>query len=345
MTFFRSRLRLATAFLATSCAALATPDDAAASDPATPARTEIVRASDPPDALDAIVLGIVEGVTEYLPVSSTGHLVIANHFLDLESTVPLYDGEGQMLWAKKPSPKHPEGEPLTIKAAADAYAVIIQAGAIAAVGLIYWRRLLQIARGLFGNSPDGVRLLRNIVLACIPPGLAGLLLGDFIDSHLFSIRTVAWALVAGSVLMVAAEWWRKRQPRRIVEYTGEDLKAGQALFIGFAQCLALWPGMSRSMVTMVAGYFTGMRPARSAEFSFLAGFALLSAAALYKSWKAGPAVIEVFGWSNTLLGMLVATIAAVIAIKGFVGYLSRHGLGIFAIYRLALAAVLFVWFV
>lgn len=166
----------------------------------------------PPDVIDAVVLGVVEGVTEFLPISSTGHLVIANHFLDLESTVPLLDAQGAPLWSKPPSPKHPDGEPLTIKSAADAYAVIIQVGAIAAVALIYWRRMLEIARGLLGQNTAGVRLLRNIVLACIPPGIAGLLLSDFIDRHLFSIRTVAFALIFGAILMVLAERWRKHRP-------------------------------------------------------------------------------------------------------------------------------------
>lgn len=297
----------------------------------------------PPDVIDAVVLGIVEGVTEFLPVSSTGHLVIANHFLDLESTVPLLDEQGNPLWAKRPSTRNPQGEPLTIKSAADAYAVIIQVGAIAAVALIYWRRMLEIARGLFGKNTAGVRLLRNIILACIPPGLAGLLLSDFIDAHLFSIRTVAFALIFGSILMLLAERWRKQQPPPQTEQTGDDLRPGQALFIGFAQCLALWPGMSRSMVTMIAGYFTGLRPARSAEFSFLAGFALLSAAALYKGYKSGAGVIEVFGWGNTLVGVVVAALSAAVAIKGFVGYLGRHGLGAFAIYRIILAIALLLW--
>lgn len=348
---FRTTLVIAFVFGCSASLVCAAPQAVAASAESalsasvvTSAQLAPVTASVPPDAIDAVVLGVVEGVTEFLPISSTGHLVIANHFLDLESTAPLFDGQGAPLWHKRPSPKHPEGEPLTIKSAADAYAVIIQFGAIAAVALIYWRRLLEIASGLLGQNSAGVRLLRNIILACIPPGLAGLLLGDFIDRYLFSIRTVAFALIFGAILMVLAERWRKHKaPPPPLERSGDDLRPGQALFIGCAQCLALWPGMSRSMVTMVAAYFTGLRPARAAEFSFLAGFALLSAAALYKGYKSGAGVIEVFGWTNTLLGMVVAAVSAAVAIKGFVGYLARHGLGAFAIYRIILAIGLLLW--
>jgi undecaprenyl-diphosphatase len=294
---------------------------------------------------DAVILGLVEGVTEFLPVSSTGHLIIATHALELENEEPLRDAEGQPLWYKKPSAKHPDGVPLTLKLAADTYTVVIQAGAIAAVVLIFWSRLIGILHGLLGRNNAGLRLLRNIIIACIPAVVLGLTVGDLIDKYLFSIEAVVVALVSGAVLMMAAERWRKQQPASAASRLDPaDLTIGQSLGIGLMQCLALWPGMSRSMVTMVGGYFTGLSPARSAEFSFLVGLPILTGAALLKSYKAGPAMIEVFGTSSLLLGSLVAAVSAAIAVKFLVSYLSRHGLGVFAIYRLALAALLAGWF-
>lgn len=296
-------------------------------------------------ARDAAILGLVEGVTEFLPVSSTGHLIIANHALNLESEEPLLDASGAVIWHKPPSSENPEGIPLTMKLAADTYAVVIQAGAIAAVVLIFWGRLMDILRGLAGKNSAGLRLLRNIVVACVPAVAIGLAAGDVIDEYLFSIEAVVVALVSGAVLMIAAERWRKLRPSASTSRLDPaDLSVTQSLGIGLMQCLALWPGMSRSMVTMVGGYFAGLSPARSAEFSFLVGLPILTGAALLKSYKAGPAMIAVFGAPSVVLGSLVAACSAALAVKFLVGYLSRHGLGVFAIYRLALAVVLAAWF-
>jgi undecaprenyl-diphosphatase len=317
------------------------PAEPAAAQPAPSAPSAASEAGSALSLADSIVLGLVEGITEFLPVSSTGHLIIASHALGLESEAPLMDENGQPLWHKKPSEENPAGEPLTIKLAADTYAVVIQAGAIAAVVLIYWAQLVGILRGLCGQNAAGLRLLRNIILAVFPCAILGLSFNDWIDEHLFSIEAVIVALISGAVLMFAAERWR-RQQTGTTPSRGEpaDLTPKQALGIGLMQCLALWPGTSRSMVTMVGGYFTGLSPAKSAEFSFLVGLPTLAGAALLKGYKSGPAMIEVFGWPHVLTGTLVAALSAAIAVKFLVSYLTRHGLGIFAIYRLILAAVL-----
>ena len=142
-------------------------------------------------------------------------------------------------------------------------------------------------------------------------------------------------------MMFAAERWRRRQPGTTPPRGDPaDLTPKQALGIGLMQCLALWPGTSRSMVTMVGGYFTGLAPARAAEFSFLVGLPTLTGAALLKAYKSGPAMIEVFGWTPVLVGSFVAAVSAALAVKFLVSYLTRHGLGVFAIYRLLLAATL-----
>lgn len=289
----------------------------------------------------AIILGVIEGVTEFLPISSTGHLIIATHLLGLESEQPLLSRDGQPLWYKKPSTKNPAGEPLTLKLAADTYTVVIQVGAILAVVYLYWSQLVSILRGLSGQNPAGLRLLRNIVCAFVPVAIIGLTLSKWIDRHLFSIGTVIIGLVGGAILMLLAERWRWRRAgagRRVSD--SSDLYATQALNIGLMQCLALWPGTSRSMVTIVGGYLAGLSAAKAAEFSFLVGLPVLAGAAVVKGFRSGPAMIEVFGWSNVLLGMLVAAVSAALAIKFLVAFLTRHGLAAFAFYRLILAALL-----
>lgn len=290
---------------------------------------------------DAIILGVVEGVTEYLPVSSTGHLIIASRALRLESEQPLADADGQPLWYKKPSEKNPAGEPLTVKLATDTYLVVIQVGAIAAVALLYWSQFVSMLRGLFGRDPAGLRLFFHVVVAFVPAAGIGFLLDDWIDTHLFSIGAVIIAQVAGALLMFYAEHWRRRRPTTAAS---TELTFGKAATIGFLQCGALWPGTSRSMMTIVGGYFVGLDPRRAAEFSFLLGFVTLSAASVYKGYKSGAAMIQVFGWSNVIVGGVVAAITAAICVRFLVHWLTRHGLAVFAWYRLAVAAVLGVVF-
>ena len=285
-----------------------------------------------PTASDALVLGLVEGVTEFLPISSTGHLVIANHLLGLDSNVVV--GQDR------------KGRPMTLKEVADTYAVVIQVGAIAAVALLYWSQLSCILAGLAGRDPVGLRLLRNLILACIPPVLTALAFKSFIKGNLFSVPAVASALLVGAFIMLFAEWWRRRAEANAPatasapELTPSDLSIKQSLTIGFAQCLALWPGMSRSMTAMVAGYFVGLRPVRAAEFSFLIGLPLLGAAAAKETFDGGGAVLNSFGWFNVLLGLIVAFFSAAVAVRFLVSFLNKHGLTIFACYRIVLALVL-----
>lgn len=296
---------------------------------------------------DAVVLGLVEGITEFLPISSTGHLIITNRLLGLDTDEPIRDADGQTVWFKAPSPELPQGIPLTVKLAADTYIVVLQIGAIFAVAFIYWRHLRSIVLGLMGGDPAGLLLLRNLLLAFCPVVAVGLMLEGWIEDNLFSVGTVIAALVVGAFLMIAAERWRKTRapqtgPARAPDL--HELTVMQSLNIGAMQCLALWPGMSRSMVTMVGGYFAGLTPARSAEFSFLVGLPVLAGAAVYKGWKSGPAMVAVFGWTELFLGAAVAAVSAAAAVKFLIGYLSKRGLGVFAVYRLLLAAILAAWY-
>jgi len=308
------------------------PKPIAASAPAPAAELSIV---------DAITLGVVEGVTEFLPVSSTGHLIIATRVLGLESSAPLTGRDGQTLWYHAPSAKHPAGEPLTLKLAADTYNVVIQFGAIAAVALLYWPQLISMLLGLLGRNPAGRRLLINLIIAFIPAAVAGLALKNWIDEKLFSVGAVIIAQVVGAGLMLFAEGWRRRHYKvRPAEDGLEHMPPHQAAGIGAMQVLALWPGMSRSMTTIVGGYFAGLDPKRAAEFSFLLGFVTLSAATALKSVTHGAAMIQVFGWPHVLLGAIVAAVTAALCVRWLVGWLTQHGLAVFAWYRLATAAVL-----
>ncbi len=295
-------------------------------------------------ARDAIILGLVEGVTEFLPVSSTGHLIVATYALGLQSESPLAGPDGKPLWSKPPSAKHPQGVPLTMKLAADAYTVVIQFGAIAAVVLLYWRPIASMARGVMGRDIAGLRLAINIIVAFLPAAVIGLLIAGWIDAHLFTIWAVLTAQVAGAFLMLYAEKWRRRRNAYAVA-TREpaDLGLGSSLRIGLLQCVAMWPGTSRSMMTIVGGYFAGLDPRRAAEFSFLLGFVTLSAATVYKSYQSGAAMIAVFGWPHVLLGCAVAACSAAVAVRFLVGWLTRHGLAAFAIYRLITAAAVAAW--
>jgi undecaprenyl-diphosphatase len=295
--------------------------------------------------LDAIVLGLTEGFTEFLPVSSTGHLIIVNQLLGLADETPLQDAAGRPIWYKVPSAKDALGVPMTVKLAADSYVVVIQFGAIAAVALLYWREFRAMARGLIGADPAGMRLLTNLVIAFIPAAIIGLLAHDWIESHLFSIGAVVAAQVAGSVLMLYAE---RRQLRRAAQGGGRrqlsDLGPRDAAMIGALQCVSLWPGTSRSMMAIVGGYFADLGTRQAAEFSFLLGFITLGAATAYKGWQSGAAMIAVFGWPHVLVGAGVAAVSAALAVRSLIGFLNAFGLGLFAAYRLILALVLALCF-
>lgn len=276
---------------------------------------------------DALVLGVVEGVTEYLPVSSTGHLILTNRVLGLDDPTPI--GE--------------TGE-YSLKEAVDAYAIVIQGGAIIAVILLYWRRILDVIRGFLGQSSTGLLLGRNLIAAFMPAAIIGLLLDDLIDAYLFNPTSIIIALVTGAFLMLWIEHRRKKQFAGVVEAAIpnpelHDLSLKQSLMIGFFQCVAMWPGTSRSMMTIVGGYCAGLRPARAAEFSFLLGLITLTAASGYKTLTKWDVMTQTLDLGPVVVGILVATVVAAISVKWLVNYLTRHGLALFAWYRIGLAAL------
>jgi undecaprenyl-diphosphatase len=256
----------------------------------------------------ATVLGLVEGITEYLPVSSTGHLILTSSLLRLD---------------------RPE-----TKSALDAYLVIVQGGAILAVLGLYWSRVVQMARGVLGRDVRGFHLARNIAIAFVPAAVAGALLAHTIKAHLFSDWPVIAALAAGGLWMI---WLGSRVRGRIHDVTA--IAPATALGIGLFQTLALWPGTSRSMVTIGGGMLLGLDVVTAAEFSFLLGLPTLGAACLHDLAGARHTdMLHQLGPGAVVLGIVVAAASAAVAVRWLVAFLGRHGLAPFGWYRLALSA-------
>ena len=262
------------------------------------------------NTLQAVVLGVVEGLTEYLPVSSTGHLFLAASLMGLGNTV-------------------------LEQAASNAYVIAIQIGAILAVIWLYPGRIAQMALGLAGRDPRGLHLAINTLAAFVPAAVIGLTFGDLIKGYLFGIWpiTVAW-LVGGLAILVVARGLHERPPSGmdVVELT-----LSKAFVIGMIQCLAMWPGVSRSLVTILGGILVGLSVPAAVEFSFILGLITLGSATCYELVKEGPGIIIQFGWVSPTVGIAVAFVSAVVAVKWMVDYLNRHGLEIFGYYRIALA--------
>lgn len=269
----------------------------------------------------AVVLGLVEGITEFLPVSSTGHLILAESLLGLDSP--------------------------DTKSALDAFSIVIQGGAILAVLGLYWARVLQMLRGVSGRDTAGLRLLGNIAIAFLPAAVLGPLLDDWLETHLFRPLPVLAALLAGGLWMI----WLDRQRGAEGESAALALDAldwRRALAIGALQCVAMWPGTSRSMMTIAGGTLVGLRPREAAEFSFLVGVPTLGGACVYKLAKnllassrdGTPNLIEALGAGSVALGFAVAAVSAALAVRWLVGFLNRHGLAAFGWYRVGLTAVL-----
>jgi undecaprenyl-diphosphatase len=269
----------------------------------------------------AVVLGVVEGVTEYLPVSSTGHLLLAEHVMGM-------DGAGSESLSGRADAKE----------AADAYAICIQAGAIIAVLWLYFPRVRRMLRGLLGKDPEGFSMLLNIVVAFLPAAVIGLLFSRLIKTYLFGPWPVVMALFVGGLAIFALERWRGARGARGEKGLPLDrLTWATALMIGFAQCLAMWPGVSRSLATIAGGVLAGLSMSAAVEFSFLLGMVTLGAATGYDALKHGTVMLQSFDLLSMTVGLGVAFISAVLSVKWLVAYLNRHGLVIFGYYRILLA--------
>ncbi len=256
----------------------------------------------------AVVLGLVEGLTEYLPVSSTGHLLVAQRLLGIDG-----------------------GE------AANAYAIAIQGGAIAAVMVLYRRRLMQMASGLLGRDEAGRRLAYALVLAFLPAAIVGLAFEDAIEQRLFGPLPIAFAWAVGGVgiLLVSSRMRRDGTLLEALTWRG-------ALLIGVCQCAALWPGVSRSLATIVGGLAAGLSLVAAVEFSFLLGLITLGAATAYKALDSGAVMLEAYGPLTVLIGFVAAWVSAMVSVRWMVTWLQSRGLAVFGWWRLAAAVVVVV---
>jgi len=261
--------------------------------------------------LKAAVLGVVEGVTEYLPVSSTGHLLVTQRILGI-------------------------GEDDATKDAADSYAIAIQFGAILAVLVLYRRRVATLFTGLAGRDPDGRRLLVALVCATTPAVVIALLFERPIKDNLLGPWPVVVAWVVGGLVILAVSG-RLRPDRP--GFTLAQLGPRHALVIGVAQVIAMWPGTSRSLVTILAALAVGARLATAVEFSFLLGLVTLSGATLYETLSNGSTMLDAYGVVDPIIGLVFAFVSAVVAVKWMVAWLQTRSLAIFGWERLAVAAV------
>jgi len=257
----------------------------------------------------ALLLGAVEGITEYLPVSSTGHLLVVGRLLGL--------------WQNAQA-----------KAAADAYAVCIQLGAILAVFVIFFPWIRRMVRGLFGRDAGGLRLLGCLVVAFVPAALAGLVLEGRIKQVLFTVPAVAAAWVVGGLFILLV----LRKPGSAGGQTLEELRWDKALLIGLAQVLALWPGVSRSLATMAAGMLLGLSVPAAVEFSFLLGLVTLGTATVYEGVTKGRDIVALFGWVSPAIGLAAAAVTAFVAVRWMVAYLGKRSPAVFGWYRIGIGA-------
>ncbi len=267
------------------------------------------------ELLKALILGFVEGMTEFAPVSSTGHLIIVDD-----------------MWLKTSE--------FLGKYSANTFKIVIQLGSIMAVVVVFWKRLFSLV-GLYKMkdvTPGSQLKLTHVLVGLIPAGVFGLLFEDFIDEHLFSVETVLVGLVVGAILMIIADKYGPKNPKT---KTLDQISYKQAFSVGLVQCLSLWPGFSRSGATISGGVLFGMNHRTAADFTFIMAVPIMFGASflsLLKNWE----YVELDHLSFYIVGFVSAFVFALISIKFFLKLIARVKLTPFAIYRVVLAAVLFV---
>lgn len=258
----------------------------------------------------AVIIGIVEGITEFLPISSTGHMIIVENLIKFKA--PMYP-----------------------KAYMDMFDVVIQLGAILAIVVLYWNKI----RGSLENLKPGkwgFKLWLNMLVAFIPAAIVGLLFNDIIKAKLFNAVTVSVALIVGGFLMIFMEN-RYRRGNKIRDI--DDVNIIQAFKIGCFQCLSLWPGMSRSASTIMGGWVSGLNNSAAAEFSFFLAIPTMVAASLFSIIK-----IKIVMTSSQIVALIVAFIVAfivaLVVVDGFISFLKRKPMRVFAIYRIIIGALI-----
>jgi len=265
------------------------------------------------DLFKALILGFVEGVTEFAPVSSTGHLIIVDD-----------------MWLKS--------QEFLGKYPANTFKIVIQLGSILAVVVVFWKRLFSLV-GLYkieGQKESTRFNLLHVVIGMLPAVVLGFAFKDLIDDYLFGVETVIYALVVGAILMIVAD---KFGPKKPIVNSLDEITYVQALKIGFVQCLSLWPGFSRSGATISGGVLFGLNHRVAADFTFIMAVPIMFGASLVsvlKNWD----TLSMDYLSFYIVGFISAFVFALISIRFFLKLISRIKLMPFAIYRLVLAAIL-----
>ncbi len=279
-------------------------------------------------ALDALILGIVEGITEILPVSSTGHLILVSRWLGLVDS---------------------DEARTTI----DTFNIVVQGAAVLAVAGLYRHEVSRIIRAILAFSRAmspaqthrrDLKLARNLLISFLPAAVIGVTLGDWFEERFFAPGPVVAALALGGVVMIAlAPWVRGRaQSTSDTSRDGSTLSASAALGIGFMQCLALFPGTSRSMVTILGSLLCGLSPREAVKYSFLLALPTLGSACAYKSlglFESGTMLEQLGGWLPLTIGLVAAFVSAALSVRWLIGYLGRGGFALFGWWRIAVAAI------
>ena len=261
-----------------------------------------------PVLLLVIILGIVEGVTEYLPVSSTGHLILATELMGFDAD----------RWAL--------------------FNIAIQPGAILAILVLYWSTFRDVLVGLWQKEPSAYRFVRNLLIAFVPAVVIGLAIGDYIETLLGNAVLVAWALIIGGFAILLVERFAKPTDSGGVA----NVTLGHSVGIGLIQCLAMIPGVSRSGATILGAMAMGVDRKTAAEFSFFLAVPTLSGATALQLFKHGHAMEPgMGGW--ILIGSAVSFVVAVIVVKAFVSIIQRYGFAPFAWYRILAGAAALAW--
>ena len=256
--------------------------------------------------LIAVILGLVEGVTEFLPVSSTGHLILAGSLLGFTSEK------------------------------AQVFEIVVQTGAMCAVIWEYRARFAALAAGMFNNSTAQAFILQ-VAIAFLPAAIVGLLAGDRIKEHLFNPTAVAVALIVGGVVM----FWAERRPHRVTVHNVEDMTWREALKIGCAQCLALIPGTSRAAATIIGGLWFGLSRRAATEFSFFLAVPTLLAAGAYDLFKERALLsASDAGWFAA--GTLVSFVSALACVRWLLRFISSHDFTAFAAYRVVFGLIILI---
>lgn len=262
------------------------------------------------DYLKAAILGVVEGVTEFIPVSSTGHLIVASRMMGLDDP----------RW--------------------DTFAVVIQLGAILSVLFLYWPRFLALLR--FGEREgfSGARGIFLLALTTFPALAIGALAHDFIKQRLFNPATVAIGLGVGGLVLILLDFRRPTETKTSLDSIGWK----DALAVGFFQCLAMWPGTSRAAATIIGARLMGFDRKTAAEYSFFAAVPVIFAAGLYDLYQNLP-YLRASDAPLFAVGLAVSFVAAWLSIRFFIRYLSRHGMAAFGVYRILAAPLIYFFLV